>query len=349
MAQITAALVKELRDRTGAGMGDCKKALEATGGDIEAAVEKLRTDGAAKADKKASRTAAEGVLAFAADDAAVAVAELNCETDFVGKGEDFRNLARRAAAAALKHRPANIEALVQINDGTETLDETRRAMVGKIGENMTIRRFEVVTKAGGPLVTYMHPGDKIGVIVSMDAGDEVTGKDVAMHIAAMSPRFLDAASFPAEAIDSERRIIEATVAQEQADAKAESDKLAGVLKEMDAEKQNGTYDGLSADDRKRWDEDYATIKKKFGGGFKPKPAEILAKMIDGKVKKFVAENTLMGQPFVKNPDQSVEQMLKEKGAKVARFVRFAVGEGIEKQQTDFAAEVMAQAGIKSAT
>jgi elongation factor Ts len=349
MAQITAALVKELRDRTGAGMGDCKKALEATGGDIDAAVEKLRTDGAAKADKKASRTAAEGVLAFAADDSAVAVAELNCETDFVGKGEDFRDLAKRAAAAALKHRPSSLEVLVHINDGKETLDETRRAMVGKIGENMTIRRFEVVTKAGGPLVTYMHPGDKIGVIVSMEAGDEVTGKDVAMHIAAMSPRFLDAASFSAEDIASERRIIEATVAQEQADAKAESEKLAGVLKEMDAEKQNGTYEGLSAEDKKSWDDDYATIKKKFGGGFKPKPAEILAKMIDGKVNKFIAENTLLGQSFVKNPDQNVEKMLQEKGAKVARFVRFAVGEGIEKQKTDFAAEVMAQAGIKAAT
>ncbi|MFC4251334.1 translation elongation factor Ts [Sinimarinibacterium flocculans] len=347
MAQITAALVKELRDRTGAGMGDCKKALEATGGDINAAVEKLRMDGAAKADKKASRTAAEGVLAFAVAADAVAVAELNCETDFVAKGDEFRDLAKRSAEAALKHRPANIEALVQIKDGAETLDETRRAMVGRIGENMTIRRFEVVAKAGGPLVTYMHPGDKIGVIVSMEAGDEVTGKDVAMHIAAMSPRFLDAASFSAEAIEAERRIIEATVAQEQAEAKAESEKLAGVLKEMDAEKQNGVYEGLSEEDRKRWDDDYATIKKKFGGGFKPKPAEILAKMIDGKVKKFIAENTLMGQTFVKSSDQTVEQMLKEKGAKVARFVRFAVGEGIEKQQTDFAAEVMAQAGIKS--
>ncbi|MGB1563790.1 MAG: translation elongation factor Ts [Sinimarinibacterium flocculans] len=347
MAQITAALVKELRDRTGAGMGDCKKALEATGGDINAAVEKLRMDGAAKADKKASRTAAEGVLAFAVAADAVAVAELNCETDFVAKGDEFRDLAKRSAEAALKHRPANIEALVQIKDGAETLDETRRAMVGRIGENMTIRRFEVVAKAGGPLVTYMHPGDKIGVIVSMEAGDEVTGKDVAMHIAAMSPRFLDAASFSAEAIEAERRIIEATVAQEQAEAKAESEKLAGVLKEMDAEKQNGVYESLSEEDRKRWDDDYATIKKKFGGGFKPKPAEILARMIDGKVKKFIAENTLMGQTFVKSSDQTVEQMLKEKGAKVARFVRFAVGEGIEKQQTDFAAEVMAQAGIKS--
>lgn len=349
MTQITAALVKELRDRTGAGMGDCKKALEATGGDMNKAIEKLRMDGAAKADKKASRTAAEGVLAFASDDSAVAIVELNCETDFVAKGEDFRGLARRAAAAALKHRPANIDALVQIKDGAETLDQTRRAMVGRIGENMTIRRFEVVEKAGGPLVTYMHPGDKIGVIVSLAAGDETTGKDVAMHIAAMSPRFLDAASFSPEVIEAERRIIEATVAQEQADAKAESDKLAAVLKEMDAEKQNGTYEALSVEDKKSWDDDYATIKKKFGGGFKPKPAEILARMIDGKLSKFISENTLLGQSFVKAPDQSVEQMLKQKGAKVARFVRFAVGEGIERQQTDFAAEVMAQAGIKAPT
>lgn len=349
MAQITAALVKELRDRTGAGMGDCKKALEATDGNLDAAAEKLRVDGAAKADKKAGRTAAEGVLAFASTAEAVAVVELNCETDFVGKGEDFRGLARRAAEVAVKQRPASLEALVNTKDGAETLDETRRAMVGRIGENMTIRRFEVVAKAGGPLVTYMHPGDKIGVILSMEAGDEATGRDLAMHVAAMSPRYLDAASFPAEAIESERRVIEATVAQEQADAKVESDKLAAALKEMDAEKQNGVYDGLSADDKKSWDSDYATIKKKFGGGFRPKPAEILAKMIDGKVNKFVAENTLLGQPFVKNPDETVEKLLKSRNAKVVRFVRFAVGEGIEKQQTDFAAEVMAQAGIKATT
>jgi elongation factor Ts len=347
MAQITAALVKELRDRTGAGMGDCKKALEATDGNLDQAAEKLRMDGAAKADKKAGRTAAEGVLAFAVGAQAVAVAELNCETDFVAKGEEFRDLAKRAAAAALAHKPADIDALVNIKDGAETLDETRRAMVGRIGENMTIRRFQVVAKAAGPIVTYMHQGDKIGVIVALDAGDEATGKDVAMHIAAMSPRFLSAAEFSKEAIADERRIIEATVAQEQADAKAESEKLAGVLKEMDAEKQNGTYDGLSADDKKAWDDDYASIKKKFGGGFKAKPAEILAKMIDGKVAKFISENTLLGQAFVKNGDQTVEQMLKEKGAKVAQFVRFAVGEGIERTKVDFAAEVMAQAGIKA--
>ncbi|MFP5306964.1 MAG: translation elongation factor Ts [Gammaproteobacteria bacterium] len=300
MAQITAALVKELRDRTGAGMGDCKKALEDTGGDIEQAVEKLRMEGAAKADKKAGRTAAEGVLAFAVGADAVAVVELNSETDFVAKGDDFRNLAKRAADVALRHRPASVEALVQIQDGAETLDQARRALVGRIGENMTIRRFEVVAKAGGPLVTYMHPGDKIGVILAMDAGDEALGKDLAMHVAAMSPRYVDAAAVPADVLDAERRIIEAQVAEQAAG----------------------------------------------------KPAEIVAKMVDGKLRKFVAEITLLGQPFVKGEayglkgDDSVEKLLKAKGAKVARFVRFAVGEGIEKQQTDFAAEVMAQAGIK---
>ncbi|MEQ1440246.1 translation elongation factor Ts [Fontimonas sp. SYSU GA230001] len=297
MAQITAALVKELRDRTGAGMGDCKKALEATDGNLDAAAEKLRMDGAAKADKKAGRTAAEGVLAFASTADAVAIVELNCETDFVAKGEDFRGLAKRAAEAAVQQRPASLEALVNIKAGAETLDEARRAMVGRIGENMTIRRFEVVTKAGGPLVTYMHPGDKIGVILAMDAGDEATGKDLAMHVAAMSPRYLDAASVPAEVLDSERRIIEAQVAEQAAG----------------------------------------------------KPAQIVEKMVSGKLAKFVAEITLLGQPFVKNPDETVEKLLKSKNARVARFVRYAVGEGIEKQQTDFAAEVMAQAGIKAST
>lgn len=315
MAQITAALVKALRDRTGAGMGDCKKALEATGGDVDAAVDRLRMDGAAKADKKASRTAAEGVLAFAASAEAVAVVELNCETDFVAKGEDFRQLAKRSAEAALKHRPANIEALVQINDGTETLDETRRAMVGKIGENMTIRRFEIVTKAGGPLVTYMHPGDRIGVIVAMQAGEETLGRDIAMHVAAMSPRYLDASAVPADVLAAERRIVEAQVAQDQDEAKAAAEEI--------------------------------------GKPFKPKPPEILAKMIDGKVNKYIGENTLLGQPFVKGEayglkgDETVEKLLKNANAGIARFVRFAVGEGIEKPQTDFAAEVMAQAGIKT--
>ncbi|MFT4045447.1 MAG: translation elongation factor Ts [Solimonas sp.] len=344
---ITAALVKELRERTGAGMGDCKKALEATGGDLDKAAEKLRMDGAAKADKKASRTAAEGVLAVAGNDEALAIVELNSETDFVAKGDDFRTLARLAAEAAHAHKPAHAEALSQLKAGEATLDERRRALIAKLGENMTIRRFAIVESAGGPLVSYLHPGDKIGVIVALASGEVELAKDIAMHIAAMSPRFLNAGEISADVLATERRIIEATVAQEQVDAKAESDKLADALREMDAEKQNGVYAGLSDDEKKSWDNDYALIKKKFGGGFKPKPAEILAKMIDGRTAKFVNEITLLGQPFVKNPDQTVEKLLAEKKAKVARFVRFAVGEGIEKQQVDFAAEVMAQAGIKS--
>lgn len=344
---VTAALVKELRERTGAGMGDCKKALEATGGDLEKAAEKLRMDGAAKADKKASRTAAEGVLAVAASGDAIAIVELNSETDFVAKGDEFRGLAQAAADAALASKPANLEALVALKAGSETLEERRRGLIAKLGENMTIRRFEVVSKAAGPIVKYLHPGDKIGVIVALEAGDEELAKDLAMHIAAMNPRYLSAAEIPAEAIEAERKVIEATVAQEQSDAKAESDKLAGALAEMDAEKKNGVYDGLSADDKKSWDDDYAMIKKKLGGGFKPKPAEILAKMVDGKVKKFTGEITLLGQVFVKSNDETVEKLLAAKKAQVARFVRFQVGEGIEKQQVDFAAEVMAQAGIKA--
>lgn len=343
---ITAALVKELRERTGAGMGDCKKALEATGGDLDKAVEKLRMDGAAKADKKASRTAAEGVLAIAGNDSAVAIVELNSETDFVAKGDDFRTLARLAAEAAHAHKPAHAEALSQLKAGDVTLDDHRRTLIAKLGENMTIRRFEVVEAAGGPLITYLHPGDKIGVVIAMESGDVALARDLAMHIAAMSPRFLDASEISPDVLATERRIIEATVAQEQADAKVESDKLAGALQEMDAEKQNGVYAGLSDDEKKSWDDDYAMIKKKLGGGFRPKPAEILAKMIDGRTAKFIGEITLLGQPFVKNPDETVEKLLKSKNAKVARFVRFGVGEGIEKQKVDFAAEVMAQAGIK---
>jgi elongation factor Ts len=301
MAQISAALVKELRERTGAGIGDCKKALEATEGNLDSAAEKLRMDGAAKADKKAGRTAAEGVLAIADDGGAVAIVELNSETDFVAKGDEFRGLAKRAAELALKHRPDSVETLVAIEDGGESLDTQRRTLIARIGENMTIRRFEIVEKSGGPLVTYMHPGDKTGVVVAMESGDEALARDLAMHIAAMSPRYLDVASVPAEMIEAERRVIEAQVA-EQAEGK---------------------------------------------------PAEIVAKMVDGKLRKFTAEITLLGQPFVRNDaygmksDDAIAKVLEKTGSKVARFVRYSVGEGIEKQTTDFAAEVMAQAGIKA--
>lgn len=306
MAAVTAALIKELRDRTGAGMGDCKKALEAVGGDLDKAAEKLRMDGAAKADKKAGRTAAEGIIAVASNAEAIALVEVNSETDFVAKGEDFRSLARDAAEAALKHRPADIEALVALQVGGGTLDERRRQLIGKIGENLTIRRVEVVVAAGGPLVTYVHPGDKIAVAVAMKAGSTELAKDLAMHIAAMSPRAVDPSSIPADVLAGERRVIEAQVAKEQ-------------------------------------EEDAAAGKK-------PKPAEIVAKMTEGKVAKFLDEQTLIGQPFVKNEpyglkaDAKVREVLAKEKAAVAQFVRLAVGEGIEKKQVDFAAEVAAAGG-----
>lgn len=306
---ITAALVKELRERTGAGMSDCKKALEATAGDIDAAAEKLRMDGAAKADKKAGRTAAEGMVAVASNDQAVAVVELNSETDFVAKNADFRALAATVAQAALAGRPANLEALLALKAGDKTLDELRREAVAKIGEKIDIRRFEVIPSHGGPLVTYIHPGDKIAVVVAMKQGEQELAKDLAMHIAAMSPKHLDASAVPAETVESERKIIEAQVAQEQADEAARA-----------AEE---------------------------GRQHKPKPAEILAKMVEGKVRKFLSEITLHGQAFVKDADQTVEKLLKSRNAAVGHFTRIMVGEGIEKKKgDDFHDEVMKQAGLK---
>jgi elongation factor Ts len=307
---ITAALVKELRDRTGAGMSDCKKALEATAGDLDAAAEKLRIEGMAKADKKGSRTAAEGMIALASDAHAVALVEVNCETDFVAKGEDFRGLGKAAAEAALSARPADLEALLALKAGDKTLEERRRELVAKIGENITIRRFALVQSAGGPLVTYVHPGDKIAVALAMKQGDVELARDLAMHAAAMAPRHLDAASVPPEAIEAERKVVAAQIAQQQ-------------------------------------DEEAAAGKK-------AKPAEIIAKMVEGKLRKFIEEITLLGQVFVKNEahgmksDDPIEKLLKTRNAAVASFVRFAVGEGIEKKKEDFAAEVMAQVGPKKA-
>ena len=306
MPAVTAALIKELRDRTGAGMGDCKKALEAVEGDLEKAAEKLRMDGTTKADKKAGRTAAEGIIALASNAEAVALVEVNYETDFVAKNPEFRALAKAAAEAALAHRPKTSEELGALKVGDRTLDEMRRELVGKIGENLTIRRVDIALAAGGPLVTYVHPGDKIAVAVSLKSGSVDLAKDLAMHIAAMSPRAVDPASIAPDVVASERRIIEAQVAQEQAEEAA--------------------------------------------AGKKPKPAEIVAKMLDGKIAKFLDEQTLVGQPFVKNDayglksDAKVREVLTKEKAAVARFARLAVGEGIEKKQTDFAAEVAAAGG-----
>jgi elongation factor Ts len=297
---ITAALVKELRDRTGAGMGDCKKALEATGGDLDKAAEKLRIDGMAKADKKGARTAAEGVIAVASNNEAVALVEVNCETDFVAKGDDFKALGEAAAKLALAHKPASLEALLALTDGGKTLEEKRREFVAKAGENTTIRRFEVIEKSGGAIATYLH-GSRIGVVVALSAGDEELAKDIAMHVAASSPRYLDAAAVPADVLDAERKVIEAKIARDDEEAVA-----------------NGKQ---------------AT-----------KP-EFLPKKVEGNIRKYLEEVTLLGQKFVKDDSVTVEKLLQSKKAGVARFVRLAVGEGIEKKQVDFAAEVAAASQV----
>jgi elongation factor Ts len=282
---VTAAQVKELRERTGAGMMDCRKALEATGGDMNAAIEKLRMEGQAKAVKKAGRTAADGTVAVATGPDAMAMVEVNCETDFVAKGDDFQAFAAAAAKAALEQKPATLEQLGAAKAGGKSLEELRKEMVAKIGENITLRRFDVVSKAGGAVGQYIHAGNRIGVVVALGEGDAELARDIAMHVAASRPQYLKPADVPAPVRDAERKVIEAQ----------------------------------SADSGK--------------------PPEIMKKMVEGRLNKFLGEITLVGQPFVKDPDQSVEKVLAARKGSVARFVRFEVGEGIEKQESDFAAEV----------
>jgi len=284
---VTAEQVKELRELTGAGMLDCRKALVATGGDLKAAIEKLRMEGQAKAVKKAGRTAADGTIAIAAAGEAMAIVELNCETDFVAKGDDFQGFARAAAAAALAAQPTSLQELMAARAGEQTLEDMRKTMVAKIGENITLRRFEVVKGAGGVLAQYIHAGSRIGVVVALEKGDAELGRDIAMHVAAQRPQFLKAADVPAPVQDAERKVIEAQTAEQAAG----------------------------------------------------KPADIVKKMVDGKLRKFLSEITLLGQAFVKDPDQTVEATLKARGGSVGRFVRFEVGEGIEKDAGDFASEV----------
>lgn len=290
MSGISAALVKDLRGRTGAGMMDCKRALQATAGDIDAAVEKMRIEGQAKADKKAGRVAAEGMIAFAGSAQAVALVEVNCETDFVAKGDAFTGFAQRVADQVLVQRPADVDALLALEVDGETLDTQRRTLVAKLGENIAVRRFDVVEAAGGALGHYLH-GSRIGVVVALSNGDDALAKDLSMHVAASRPRFIDESEVPADVLATERKVIAAQSEEQSAG----------------------------------------------------KPPEIVAKMIEGRLRKFLGEVTLVGQPFVKDPDQKVGKLLKGAGASVARFARFEVGEGIEKQQGDFAEEVMAQA------
>jgi elongation factor Ts len=291
MAEITAGMVKELREKTDAPMMECKKALAEANGDMGKAEEVLRIKLGNKASKAASRVTAEGVVAayIAGDGKVGAIVEVNCETDFVAKNPEFLAFAAALGKLAAEQAPADVDALSGLSLGRTTVDEARRALVGKIGENMTVRRFSRIA-AKGKLASYIHGGAKIGVIVDVVGGDEVLAKDIAMHIAASKPVALSRDEVPAELVQKER--------------------------------------------------DIAAAKAAESG----KPANIVEKMVDGAVQKFLKEITLLGQPFVKNDKLTVEQLLKSKGASVGSFVLYRVGEGIEKRKEDFAAEVMAQVG-----
>jgi elongation factor Ts len=287
---ISAALVKELRERTSAGMMECKKALVETNGDIDAAVEYLRKTGMAKADKKADRTAAEGLIVIetSADGKTAAMVEINCETDFVAKDDNFQSLAKEVAAITLNQGPADLDALLatKMQNG-DSVQESVKGLIAKIGENMSVRRFVTHQCSEGTMGSYLH-GSRIGVLVGMSGADEDLVKDVAMHIAASKPVCISSEQVAPELIDKEKEIFSAQAAES------------------------------------------------------GKPADIIEKMVSGRINKFLKEITLLGQPFVKDPDVTIEKLLKDKGAKVVFFSRFEVGEGIEKKQENFADEVMAQ-------
>jgi len=292
MAEITASLVKELRERTGAGMMECKKALTENNGDIDAAAEWLRKSGLAKADKKADRVAAEGRIAVAQNGGKAVLVEINSETDFVAKDENFLAFANAVANAALASGAADVEALkaVKLESGS-TVEESRAAAIAKLGENIQIRRLAKVDSANN-VAAYVH-GGKIGVLVEVKGGDAELARGLAMHVAAMNPPHIKASDVPAEFVAKEKEI-----------------ELA-----------------------KMTDKD------------KAKPADILEKIISGKIAKIVNEVTLYGQPYVLDTNQTVEQALKAAGAEVVGMQRLAVGEGIEKVVEDYAAEVMKQAGL----
>lgn len=296
---VTAEAVKLLRERTGAGMMECKKALVETNGDLDAAAELMRKAGLAKADKKASRVAAEGMVVIerSGDSKRAAIVEVNCETDFVAREHDFQAFAANVAKVALAHRPADLEALSALSfDNGASIDEARRALIAKIGENIGVRRFAVV-EAPAVVGAYLH-GMRIGALVAMKSGDEAVAKDIAMHVAAINPARVSANEVPADEVEKERSIF---LEQAKGDPKT-----AG------------------------------------------KPQEIVDKIIEGKVRKWLSEITLLGQPFVKDDKQTVEQYLKKAGGEVLSITRFEVGAGIEKKQEDFAAEVAAAAGASKA-
>jgi elongation factor Ts len=283
---ITADAVKLLRERTGAGMMECKKALVETKGDLDAAAELMRKTGLAKADKKAARVAAEGTVAIERAGSDAALVEINCETDFVARSDEFQAFARDVATAALKGAPSSLEDLLKLPHGGSTLDERRRALIAKIGENIAVRRF-VRVSSPGPLGTYIH-GARIGSVVALTGGDDSLARDIAMHVAAANPAYIDAGDVPADMLSKEREIL--------------------------TEQTKG----------------------------EKKPPDIIAKMVEGRLRKYLAEITLLGQAFVKDEDITVEKLVKKAGAKVLMFARYEVGAGIEKKQDDFVREVMDQ-------
>jgi elongation factor Ts len=290
--EITASMVKELRERSGAGMMECKKALTENGGNLDAAIEWLRKQGLAKADKKASRVAAEGRIVAAADGTRAVLVEVNSETDFVAKDENFGAFAQMVAQVALASGATDVETLkTQAAPGGGTVEEARQALVAKCGENVQVRRL-VAASGKGQVASYIH-GGRIGVLVEFEGGNAEIGRGVAMHIAAMNPAYLSPDHVPAEIVAKEREIALAQI----------SDK-----------------------DRQ-------------------KPAEIQEKMISGKLRKVLSEMSLTGQVYALDTSSTVEDALKKAGAKVVAFHRIAVGEGIEKKEEDFAAEVMKQAGL----
>jgi elongation factor Ts len=285
---VTAEAVKLLRERTGAGMMECKKALVEANGDLDAAAEAMRKSGLAKADKKAARVAAEGVIVIerSADGRRAAMVEVNCETDFVAREHDFQAFATNVAQVALERQPKTLDDLLAAKLGASTVEETRRTLIAKIGENIGVRRFEL-TAAPAVVGAYLH-GNRIGALVAMKSGDDAVAKDIAMHVAAMNPARVSAAEVPADEVARERAIF---------------------------------------------------LEQAKGEG---KPEAIVVKMVEGRVRKWLNEITLLGQPFVKDDKQSVEQYLKKAGGEIGSVVRYEVGAGIEKKKEDFAAEVRKQ-------
>lgn len=290
MAQITASLVKELRERTGAGMMDCKKALTQTDGDIDAAIDYLRENGIAKAAKKADRIAAEGLSYIEVKGNKAVILEINSETDFVAKNEKFVALVKNVAEAILAAEPATLEEALQVEAQGGTVEAVINEGIATIGEKLSLRRFEVVTKSDADAFgAYSHMGGRIGVLTLVEGStDEEAAKDVAMHIAALAPKYLDESEVPADVLEHEKKVLAEQALNE------------------------------------------------------GKPANIVEKMIVGRINKFLEEITVVNQKFVKDDSFTVEKFLASKGGKLAKFVRYEVGEGIEKKEDNFAEEVMSQ-------